>query len=446
MPAPYSYLGGVQPVDLSPQVQSIAANLGAGLAAALQTSAAQQQAQLQAQQQAAMQAQLAEDMRDYAAAPSVEKFGLLLGRYPQMKKQLESVQSRLTEEDRQAAQSFLGSTLSFLQGGQNNFAIESINRRNEALANSSVPNKEALIANGKALIRAIESGDEGVNSAIGALIRDYALASGTSDPAKFAELNAQLPHAASYAKGRADKISAQAREAEEKAKQLVIKTGFVADAEKAGIAVTEAQALHYSAMADVARENVKINWARLAQEKAENEADRKAAEAKEQEARNDRNAKIAEKKGIFDAATTRLDNAISLIGKIVSFPPGVREKAHGPIQSEFWKRYPTARSQEVANYMELVETLGSVNFATIAEGLNMAGVAKAETDKLQAALGSLSLAQDVKQFDEALATIKSFFESNKRILQEKYGAIVQGIPVSGAPLPEAEEQQFQNNF
>lgn len=213
MPAPYSYLGGVQPVDLSPQVQSIAANLGAGLAAALQTSAAQQQAQLQAQQQAAMQAQLAEDMRDYAAAPSIEKFGLLLGRYPQMKKQLESVQSRLTEEDRQGALSFIAPTLSYLQGGQNDLAIENIKRRNEALANSSVPNRAALIANGNAMISAIERGDEGVNSAVGALIRDYAMASGTTDPAKFSELQAQLPFAAGYAEGRAEKLLAEAGKA-----------------------------------------------------------------------------------------------------------------------------------------------------------------------------------------------------------------------------------------
>lgn len=440
MPAPYSYLGGVQPVDLSPQVQSIAANLGAGLAAALQTSAAQQQAQLQAQQQAAMQAQLAEDMRDYAAAPSIEKFGLLLGRYPQMKKQLESVQSRLTEEDRQGALSFIAPTLSYLQGGQNDLAIESIKRRNEALANSSVPNRAALIANGNAMISAIERGDEGVNSAVGALIRDYAMASGTTDPAKFSELQAELPFAAGYAKGRVAKQEAETKVQAEKAKEQAIRTGFAAEIIEAGIAKDLAQATNYAAMADVAREKNRIEWYKAQLQKAKNEADAENARIQIREGRRKLSGLLAEKKADLDLANATLNDAIELVNKIKAVPDDVRRAAHGPLDV----RAPTFQ-QDVADYEKLVDTLKAKNFSVATKGLNMAGVAKAETDKLQDALGSLDLVQSVQQTDFWLNNIKSFSEKNKQILQDKFNAASQEV-MPGMTTEEMTEKVYTVDF
>lgn len=214
MPAPYNYLGGVQPVDLSREMAGITAGLGGGLATALQMQAAQQQARIEAEQQAALQAQFAEDMRDYSAAPSVEKYGLMLGRYPNMRKQLQEVQKRVGEDEKKAALSFISPTMSLLQRGQTDLAIEQIQQRNEALRNSGRPDAAASIANGEAMIKAIESGPEGVNAAIGQLIQDYAIASGVSDPAGLMEKQAQLPYAASYAEERLKEKEALAKKAQ----------------------------------------------------------------------------------------------------------------------------------------------------------------------------------------------------------------------------------------
>ena len=417
MPGPYDYLGGIQPVDLSPQVQSIAANLGGGLATALQVNAARQQAQQQAQLQAQQQAAFAEDMRDYAAAPSVEKFGLMLGKYPSMQKQLEEVQKRLGEEDKRSALSFISPTLSLLQGGKTDLAVEMIRRRNEALANSGEPNKAALIANGEAMISAIESGDEGVNAAIGSLIRDYALASGTADPAKLMETQAGLPYEASYAEARSKELQAKAEGEAEKAKEQAIKTGFAAEVIEAGVAKDLAQAANYAAMADIAREQNKIEWYKARLQKAKTDLEAQNLQLQIREAQQKRNGLVMEKKADLDLASATLDSAIELVKKIKATPDDVRRAAHGPIDV----KAPTVQ-QDVADYIGLVETLKAKNFSVATKGLNMAGVAKAETDKLQDSLGSLDLAQSTKQMDYWLRNIENFSNKNKQVLQDKFNA------------------------
>lgn len=417
MPGPYDYLGGIQPIDLSPQVQSIAANLGGGLATALQVNAARQQAQQQAQLQAQQQAAFAEDMRDYAAAPSVEKFGLMLGKYPSMQKQLEEVQKRLGEEDKRSALSFISPTLSLLQGGKTDLAVEMIRRRNEALANSGEPNKAALIANGEAMISAIESGDEGVNAAIGSLIRDYALASGTADPAKLMETQAGLPYEASYAEARSKELQAKAEGEAEKAKEQAIKTGFAAEVIEAGVAKDLAQAANYAAMADIAREQNKIEWYKARLQKAKTDLEAQNLQLQIREAQQKRNGLVMEKKADLDLASATLDSAIELVKKIKATPDDVRRAAHGPIDV----KTPTVQ-QDVADYIGLVETLKAKNFSVATKGLNMAGVAKAETDKLQDSLGSLDLAQSTKQMDYWLSNIENFSNKNKQVLQDKFNA------------------------
>jgi hypothetical protein len=429
MPGPYDYLGGIQPVDLSPQVQSIAANLGGGLATALQVNAARLQAQQQAQLQAQQQAAFAEDMRDYAAAPSVEKFGLMLGKYPSMQKQLEEVQKRLGEEDKRSALSFISPTLSLLQGGKTDLAVEMIRRRNEALANSGEPNKAALIANGEAMISAIESGDEGVNAAIGSLIRDYALASGTADPAKLMETQAGLPYEASYAEARSKELQAKAEGEAEKAKEQAIKTGFAAEVIEAGVAKDLAQAANYAAMADVAREQNKIEWYKARLQKAKTDLEAQNLQLQIREAQQKRNGLVMEKKADLDLASATLDSAIELVKKIKATPDDVRRAAHGPIDV----KAPTVQ-QDVADYIGLVETLKAKNFSVATKGLNMAGVAKAETDKLQDSLGSLDLAQSTKQMDYWLRNIENFSNKNKQVLQDKFNATPGAAEATAEPL------------
>lgn len=433
MPAPYSYLGGLQPVDISPQVQSIAQNLAGGLTASLQASAAQEQARRQAQFQAQQQAMLAEDMRDYAAAPSVEKFGALLGRYPSMQKQLEEVQKRVSADEQKAALEFISPTLSLLQGGKTGLAVDMISQRNAALANSNLPNKAALIANGEAMISAIESGDEGVNAAIGSLIRDYALASGTTDPAKLMETQAELPYAGSYARGRAKKMEEEAKVEAEKAKEQAIRTGFADEVIQAGVAKDVAQAANYAAMADVAREQNKIEWFKAQLQKAKNEAEAANLQLQLDEARQKRAGLVMEKKADLDLASATLDSATELVKKIREVPREIREKAHGPTQSAFWEKYPGSRSQEVTDYMALVETLKAKNFTVATKGLNMAGIAQAETIKLQESLGSLNLAQSVDQMDSWLKTIEDFSNKNKQVLRDKFNA-TPGAAEATAPM------------
>lgn len=417
MPAPYSYLGGLQPVDVSPQVQSIAENLAGGLTTALQMNAAQEQARRQAQFQAQQRAMLVEDMRDYAAAPSVQKFGALLGKYPSMQKQLEEVQKRVSADEQKAALEFISPTLSLLQGGKTALAVDMISQRNAALANSNLPNKAALIANGEAMISAIESGDEGVNAAIGSLIRDYALASGTTDPAKLMETQAELPYAASYARGRAKKAEEEAKIEAEKAKEQATKTGFADEVILAGIAKDVAQAANYLVMADVAREQNKIQWFNAQLQKAKNKAEADSLQRQLDEAKQKRAGLVMEKKADLDLATATLDSAVELVNKIKQTPDDVRRAAHGPIDA----RAPTVQ-QDVADYIGLVETLKAKNFSVATKGLNMAGVAKAETDKLQDSLGSLDLAQSVRQMDFWLNNIESFSNKNKQVLQDKFNA------------------------
>lgn len=225
MPAPYDYLGRIQPVDLAPQIAGITAGIGQSITAALesrvaeqQALAAQQQAQLQAEQQAAMQAERVRDFQAFMRNPSREGLGGLLAKHPQFRKQLEDAQKLIGEDERAAAMSFVGPTLNYLQSGNYDLAIENIERRNEALANSNVPNKEALIANGKNMIRAIIRGDEGVNAAIATLMQDYAAASGVSDPGELMKSLAGLPHEGEYARGRAEEISAKAEKAKVQAR------------------------------------------------------------------------------------------------------------------------------------------------------------------------------------------------------------------------------------
>jgi hypothetical protein len=417
MPAPYSYLDGLQPVDISPQVQSIAQNLAGGLTASLQASAAQEQARRQAQFQAQQRAMLVEDMRDYAAAPSVQKFGALLGKYPSMQKQLEEVQKRVSADEQKAALEFISPTLSLLQGGKTALAVDMISQRNAALANSNLPNKAALIANGEAMISAIESGDEGVNAAIGSLIRDYALASGTTDPAKLMETQAELPYAASYARGRAKKMEEEAKVEAEKAKEQAIKTGFADEVIQAGVAKDVAQAANYLAMPDIAREQNQIEWFRAQLQEAKNKAEADSLQLKFNEARQKRAALVMEKKADLDLATATLDSAVDLVNKIKQTPDDVRRAAHGPIDA----RVLTVQ-QDVQDYINLVETLKAKNFSVATKGLNMAGVAKAETDKLQDSLGSLDITQSVRQMDFWLKNIESFSNKNKQVLQDKFNA------------------------
>lgn len=217
MPAPYSYLDNIQPVDLASQMQGMYAAMGRGLTDVVLQRAEEQRAQALAQQQAEQQAALMAEKRqayqEWIANPTLGGWGDLLIRFPDLKDQVEKARAGIKEEEKQALLPFIGQTLSFLQGGQTDLAIENIKRRNEALKNSSVPNRDALIAHNNALLQAIEQGPEGINSAAASLIRDYSLASETADPAKFAELQAQLPFAADYAKGRAEKISAEADKA-----------------------------------------------------------------------------------------------------------------------------------------------------------------------------------------------------------------------------------------
>jgi len=442
MPAPYSYLGGVQPVDLSREMAGITAGLGGGLATALQMQAAQQQARIEAEQQAAMQAQFAEDMRDYSAAPSVEKYGLMLGRYPNMRKQLQEVQKRIGEDERKGALSFLSPTLSLLQGGQTDLAIEQIQRQNEALRNSGRPEAAARIANGEAMIKAIERGPEGVNAAIGQLIQDYAIASGVSDQAGLMELQAGLPYAASYAEGRVAKQEAETKLQAERAKEQAIKTGFADEVIQAGIAKDIEQAKNYAAMQDVAREQNRIEWYKARLQKEKGDLQSEELRLRLREAQQKRNGLLKERKADLDLAAATLDSAIELVKKIKASKTSTREGSHGPQQSAFYEKFPASRTQDIADYMALVDTLKAKNFSVATKGLSMAGVAKAETDKLQDALGSLALSQSVKQFDYWLDTIKSFSEKNKQVLQDKFNA----TPGAEEMLPGATEPIYPSDF
>lgn len=216
MPAPYDYLGGVQPPNLAPYFAGIASNVGTGLAAAGETAVGLiQQRQAQQAQQEAAQA-YAEDLADYSRNPSMEKFSLMLGRYPQMRKQLEAAQKGFDEERKKNELAWIGPTLSMLQGNKQDLAIEMLLRRASALENSDDPMRKQKIANLEAMVSAIKSGDEGKQAAIAALIKEWTVYSDTSDPAKIVETFRKEPFFAPMAQAETKKKEAEAEYAPKK--------------------------------------------------------------------------------------------------------------------------------------------------------------------------------------------------------------------------------------
>lgn len=224
------------------------------------------------------------------------------------------------------------------------------------------------------------------------------------------------------------KAPAELSEAESKAKTAAVGARFaessaVMDLQKKGWDITKIQN-----DIRVANQNANIAAMNAKIAREGNELKKKELQLKVDEMAQKRDDMIRDKTATVESARSSMDNLLNTADRILKTPIGVVGSATGPISS----RLPTA-SQDVADFEELIATLGSQAFMSQIPAMKGTGaLSEKEGEKLQASLQSLSLRQSPEQLMGNVREAQRLILKARGTLTRRYG-----VPESVPDTPDA---------
>lgn len=417
----------MQPIDYSIDVQTPfqAAMQGYAGGAAIRDDQAKQQQQQAAQaQQQAMQRDLAE----LAQNPSADAIAKMSMRYPQLSEQFKRSYDMWTPAQQQNELNHATQVYAAVQSGRPDVAAQMLRDRAAAMRNSGMDDKAQTADR---MAQWAETHPDSFKTTAGLML------SSVMGADKFATTFSTLgAEKRAEAKAPADLRTAEAGAT--KAEADAVKAG--ADATKAGIdakyaeqvAITDLQKKGWDIKAlqeDIGfkREANRIALMNAQATREGNALKREELQLKIQEARNALDEKIRAKVADTEAAATSIDNSLNTIQRIKT------NKSLNDVLGSIEGRLPAVMSDEAADAIALIDTLGSQAFLSQAANLKgMGALSNAEGEKLQSALTNLSRKQSESQFRANLDEASRLLKKGRETLSKRTG-----VPVGSPDTPAA---------
>lgn len=376
------------------------------------------------QQEAREQAKLLEeqyktDLQNAFANPTPDAFATLTAKYPQQKEAFKQSWEMLDSAQKKQEIKTTGQVYSALMSGNNGLAKSIIDENIAALENAG---KDASqFKNISSYIDADPKGAAGYAGLVLSSIMDnkefVSTFKGLGEERRAEQMQ---PSITKKAQAEADKAATLAKFAESEA---------VMDLQKKGWDIQKIQS-----DIDVNQFNKKIALMKVQQDKTQDDLKRQELQLKIQEEETKRDDKLREKTSSAESARLTIDNMLNTTDRILNTSKSVWDSATGTIQS----RLPTI-DQDVANFEELLTTLGSQSFLSQVSAMKGLGaLSNAEGEKLQSGLQSLNLRQSPERLKENILEVQRIMLKGRKNLVDKFG-----VPDTVPSTPSAQPSQSE---
>lgn len=404
----------MQPIDYTIDVQTPfqSAVQGYQFGSAIRDDQAKRQ-----QQEAVLQQQqlMQEDLYRFSQIknPRAADYAAITTRYPQLSESFKRSWDMLRPEQQKNDLAFGTQVYAATQSGRHDIAERLLRDRSAALRNAG---DEDQAKQTEVIAELMKLDPNGAERTVGLMLSSV-------DPDKFAETfsklggeqRAQDQAPADLAKKQADaaKAGIDAKYAEQ---------GAVLDLQKKGWDIKAIQE-----DIDIRRDANRIALMNAQSNREGNTLRREELKLKVQEARTALDDKIRGKVADAEASATSIDNSLNTIERIKG------NKSLDDVLGAIEGRMPAVLSDEAANAIALIETLGSQAFLSqVANLKGMGALSNAEGEKLQAALTNLSRVQGEPQFRSNLDDAARLLKKGRETLSKRTG-----VPLGAPDTPAA---------
>lgn len=376
---------------------------------------AQQDARRLQQQQQAQQAQMQQDLGLLAANPSVAGINAAMLRYPTIADKFKPALESLTKQQTDSRIGQASDVYASLLGGRVDVAKQLLEEQATAAENSG--DKQGA-GHARVMAKLLDQGDAGVKTVLSGAGMFLSSAMG---PDKFAETYSKLEDTRRAGELQPDLVkkgAADAQAAESNATTAAVKAKYADSQAAADLAKAGWDVEKIKNDIQVSREDNRIKAMNAALARETNDLKRQELALKVDEAKQKRDDLMREKASAVTDAQGTIDNMLSTAQMVLNTDPSVIRRATGPVASKL----PTA-SDEVANFEELVKTLGSQVFlAKVKDMKGLGALSDAEGKKLEAGLQNLSLRQSDARLLSNVKEIQRLMLKSRDGLSAKFGA------------------------
>lgn len=405
--------------------------LGAGLANAQEQQQGQQlknqelQLKLQQHQQAVEQQKLIQERLSRLMAnknPTAKDYTDMALLLPEKEaKSVRETWETLSKDQQNNELSFSGQVMSAFNSGASDIGVKLLRDRADAERNSGDEKKAGTF---ETWAKIAELHPETAAKSIGLMVAQIPggdkVIEGVVKLGAEQRAEAKAPAELSEAQSKAEKAAVESRFAESKAVMDLQKSGWEISKMQNDIKVSNLNANIAAMNAKIAREG--------------NELKKKELQLKVDEMAQKRDDVVREKAATVDSARSSMDNLLNTADRILKTPIGVVGSATGPISS----RIPTT-SQDVADFEELITTLGSQAFMSQIPAMKGTGaLSEKEGEKLQASLQSLSLRQSPEQLLGNVKEAQRLIMKARGTLTKRYG-VPESVPDTPAVSASADD-------
>lgn len=370
-------------------------------------------ARQEAERKRALEIQMQTDLAALAGNknPTAQDYSALMVKYPTMSEHFKRGWDTLDKAQQQTKLTSAMQVYSAVNSGRNDVAVDLLTEQATALRNSG-NEKDAKAS--ETMAEFIRLSPESAKTSVGLML------SAVMGPDKFSETFKAVGgerRADEEQPGKLAKLTAEAAEAKEKAKQAAVTSRFaesvaIKDLEKRGWDITKIQE-----DIKVARENSRIAAMNSDIAREGNQIRRQELELKRDEAVKKRDEDIASKTAEVTTARTNIDNFLNTADRILGTPDNVKRAAMGPLDS----RLPTIQ-QDVADFEALMENFDAQAFISQLPSMKGLGaLSNAEGQRLSSALQSFSLKQSPERLKDNVQEAQRLLQKARRNLVTRYG-------------------------
>lgn len=370
----------------------------------------QKQAQALAEQAQAQQyqAEVSAALRN----PTPQAFSALAVKYPQHREAFKQGWDTLNTAQQQSELKDASAIAATLHAGRHDLALQQLDQRIEAAKNSGMPTGEY-----QALRDQIESNPQDAYGmtlhVISSLPGGDKVLTNLSAIGKEKRESDEAPAVLAKKVAEAEKAGIDAKYAEQ---------GAVLDLQKKGWDIKKIQE-----DIEISKQANRIAAMNAAAAREGNALKREELKLKIAETRQALDEKIRTKVADAEASATTIDNSLNTIERLK------RNKSLNDVVGSIEGRVPSVFSDEGADAISLIETLGSQAFLSQAANLKgMGALSNAEGEKLQSALTNLGRTQSEAQFRANLDEASRLLKKGRETLTKRTG-----VPLGKPDTPAA---------
>lgn len=404
----------------------------------MQIGLAQRDAQMKmaAQQQAMEQARVQKEALNSLLSnpnPTAQDYARATVLVPGLREQLKQSWEMQSADQQQSALRDGGQAYSAIASGRPEIAVDLLRKRAEAMESSGVPKREVeqtrtmadLLEQNPAFGRtmlgtylsSIPGGDKLITSATAAA-QEGRTAEMFPDVAKKAAADAKVAESDATIKGEQAKLAPQ---------------NALLDLEKKGWDIKKVQE-----DIAIAKQNSRIAAMNASIAREGNDLKRQELSLKVDEAVRKRDEAVRDKAATAEAGAANIDNMLNTVQRIL------KNKSLNDVLGTMEGRMPAVFSDEAADAIALIDTLGSQAFlAQIPNIKGMGALSNAEGEKLQSALQNLSRTQSETQFRANLNEASRLLMKGRENLSRSTGVPLPRPDTPAAPGARPPLSSFQ---